>query len=101
MQRVDWATGALHGPDVQISRKTIGDLKNLFLDSAAAENFPADTLLYTVQWWSPVSAGTGGATWSLAVDAWVTLGSTGWAVDRVRCVATFWGARAAVAFPCL
>ena len=61
MQRVDWATGALHGPDVQSSRKTIGDLKNLFLDRAAAENLPAETLLYTVQWWSPVSAGTEGA----------------------------------------
>jgi glucose-6-phosphate isomerase len=64
MHQVDWATGVLHGPAVQSSRKTIGDLKNLFLDSAHAEKMPPDTLVYTVQWWAPVSAGTeGGLFW--------------------------------------
>jgi glucose-6-phosphate isomerase len=64
MHRVDWATGVLQGPEVQSSRKTIGDLKNLFLDPASAEEMPPDTLVYTVQWWSPVPDGTeGGLFW--------------------------------------
>jgi glucose-6-phosphate isomerase, archaeal len=64
MHRVDWATGVLQGPEVQSSRKTVGELKNLFQDSAAVENLPQDQLVYTVQWWSPVPEGThGGLFW--------------------------------------
>jgi glucose-6-phosphate isomerase len=64
MHRVDWATGVLQGPEVQSSRKTIGDLKNLFFDSASAEKMPPGTLVYTVQWWSPVPDSTeGGLFW--------------------------------------
>jgi len=68
MHQVDWATGVLHGPGVQSSSKTIGDLKNLFLDSVSGETLPADTLVYTVQWWSPVPDGTeGGLFWGNTV----------------------------------
>jgi glucose-6-phosphate isomerase len=68
MHRVDWATGVLQGPEVQSSRKTIGDLGNLFLDRASLENIPADTLVYSVQWWSPVPARTeGGLFWGNTV----------------------------------
>jgi glucose-6-phosphate isomerase, archaeal len=64
MHRVDWATGVLQGPEVQSSHKTIGDLGNLFLDRAAAEKLAEDTLIYSVQWWSPVPDQTeGGLFW--------------------------------------
>jgi len=68
MHRVDWATGVLHGPTVQSSYKTIGDLRNLFIDHVFAEKLPADTLIYSVQWWSPVPERTeGGLFWGNTV----------------------------------
>jgi glucose-6-phosphate isomerase, archaeal len=68
MHRVDWATGVLHGPRVQSSRKTVSDLKGLFLDPVSAETLRADILVYTVQWWSPVLDGTeGGLFWGNTV----------------------------------
>ena len=64
MHRVDWATGVVQGPEIQSSRKTIGQLQNLFLDRATAKKLPTDLLVYTVQWWSPVPEGTeGGLFW--------------------------------------
>jgi glucose-6-phosphate isomerase len=68
MPSVDWATGSLHGPEVRESRKTLGELKTLFLDHASAGNLPADTLLYSVQWWAPMNEGTeGGLFWGNTV----------------------------------
>jgi glucose-6-phosphate isomerase, archaeal len=64
MHQVDWATGVLLGPEIQSSHKTISDLRNVFLDHDAVGKLPADTLIYSVQWWSPVSERTeGGLFW--------------------------------------
>jgi glucose-6-phosphate isomerase len=68
MLRVDWSTGALDGSDVRHSRKTLGDLKDLFGDRAALDKMPPDTLVYRVQWWSPVPEGTeGGLFWGTTI----------------------------------
>ena len=64
MHRVDWSTGALSGPDVRESRKTLGELKDLFADRSAGSQLPAATILYTVQWWPADKEGAeGGLFW--------------------------------------
>jgi glucose-6-phosphate isomerase, archaeal len=105
MHRVDWATGVLQGPEVQSSRKTIGDLKNLFQDSASAQKLPQDTLIYTVQWWSPVSDRTeGGLFWGnttiepgqVGHEYFMTHGHTHAKGDRTEFYSTVAGAGALI-----
>src|SRR5438128_4938358 len=68
MQRIDWSTGALDGPEVRQSRKTLGDLKDLFADQEAAAKMPPDALIYRVQWWSPVPENSeGGLFWGTTI----------------------------------
>jgi glucose-6-phosphate isomerase, archaeal len=68
MVRVDWATGALHGPEIGRSQKTLGDIRALFGDQNAAQNLAPERLIYSVEWWAPVRADTeGGLFWGTTV----------------------------------
>jgi glucose-6-phosphate isomerase len=64
MPRLDWATGVLEGLEIGHSRKTLGDMRHLFLDQKAAESLAPERLIYSVDWWSPVPEKTeGGLFW--------------------------------------
>lgn len=62
--QIDWQTGALEGPEVRRSQKTLGELAGLFVDQAAWARMPPETVVYRVEWWSPVPENTeGGLFW--------------------------------------
>lgn len=61
MVRVDWSTGTLDSPEVGRSRKTLGEIRELFLDQKAAEAIAPERLIYSVEWWAPVPEKTEGA----------------------------------------
>jgi len=105
MQRVEWSTGALHGPEVRQSRKTLGEIKDLFHDRAAADKMPPDTLIYRVQWWSPVPESTeGGLSWGNTViepgrvgsEYFMTHGHFHHKTDRTEFYSTILGAGALI-----
>ncbi len=61
---IDWQTGLVNGPNVQTSTKTLGQIRPLFHDQAAAGKIPSDQELYRVQVYAPVPDGTeGGLYW--------------------------------------
>jgi glucose-6-phosphate isomerase len=66
--RIDWQTGALQGPEVRRSHKTLGELQGLFADQIALAGMPSDTVVYRVEWWSPVPENTeGGLLWGTTI----------------------------------
>jgi glucose-6-phosphate isomerase len=68
MPRVDWVTGALDGPEIGRSRKTLGDIRELFLDQKASQSVVTERLIYSVEWWAPVPEKTeGGLFWGVTV----------------------------------
>lgn len=64
---MDWSTGMAAG-NVQSSQKTLGEIRSIFQDQEAARRMPDDLLLYQVQAYLPVEAGTeGGLYWGNTV----------------------------------
>jgi glucose-6-phosphate isomerase, archaeal len=62
--QIEWLTGALLGPEVRRSQKTLGDLAGIFADRVAWEKMPAPQVVYRVEWWSPSAENTeGGLSW--------------------------------------
>lgn len=57
---MDWKHGVLAGEGVQHSRKTLADLRHLFV-AGAAEAAAPETELYTVSWFGTEPGGTVGA----------------------------------------
>jgi glucose-6-phosphate isomerase, archaeal len=55
---LDWFRGALHGRPVGSTAKLLRDLGGLFADEQARLQMPAETVVYRVQSWQPVAAGT-------------------------------------------
>jgi len=53
-------TGALEGKEVQYSKRTIGDLKDVFQNEQKRAEMDPNTLVYEVQLYFPVDAGTEG-----------------------------------------
>ncbi len=61
---VNWATGMVSGPAVQISAKTLGQIRGIFHDQQAARQLPDNLELYSVQVFAPAAEGTeGGLYW--------------------------------------
>jgi glucose-6-phosphate isomerase len=61
---MNWASGDVHGTEVQTATKTLGEIRSLFHDPDAAAKIPADTELYKVKLYMPVADGTeGGLYW--------------------------------------
>jgi glucose-6-phosphate isomerase len=61
---MDWSSGLLSGRKLNVSRRTLADLKSLFRDQSASEAMPPETLLYEVQSYQPEQEGTeGGLFW--------------------------------------
>ena len=56
----DWRAGTLAGEAVRQSTKTLGQLPGLFRDESARQRLDPETLVYRVQFWEPVHAGTEG-----------------------------------------
>lgn len=61
MMKMDWRKGLLSGASVQESVKTLGQLKNIFMNEHASESMNPNTVVYRVQAWCPVPQGTEGA----------------------------------------
>ena len=61
---MDWSKGVLTGDSVQSFSKTLGQVRSIFQDQAAASRLPAELELYRVQLFAPVAEGTeGGLFW--------------------------------------
>ena len=58
---MDWAKAQLFGGPIQESVKTLGQLKNIFLNEPARVAMDPNTVVYRVQAWCPVPQGTEGA----------------------------------------
>jgi glucose-6-phosphate isomerase len=68
MMKMDWQKGLLSGAPVQESVKTLGQLKNIFMNEHARESMDPNTVVYRVQAWCPVPQGTEGAQfWGITV----------------------------------
>lgn len=61
MMKMDWQKGLLSGAPVQESVKTLGQLKNIFMNEHARESMNPNAVVYRVQAWCPVPQGTEGA----------------------------------------
>lgn len=67
---MEWTTGALTGPPVAVSMKTLGQMRDLFRDRESAGRMDPATVLYRVQYWLPVAEGTpGGLFWGTTTIA--------------------------------
>jgi glucose-6-phosphate isomerase len=65
---IDWQAGTLAGNAVEQSSKTLGELPGLFRDESARQRLDPETLVYRVQLWQPVHAGTeGGLFWGTTI----------------------------------
>jgi glucose-6-phosphate isomerase, archaeal len=65
---VDWRAGTLAGAAVRQSSKTLGQMPGLFRDETARQRLDPETLVYRVQSWQPVRAGTeGGLFWGTTI----------------------------------
>jgi glucose-6-phosphate isomerase len=65
---VDWRAGTLAGAAVRQSSKTLGQMPGLFRDESARQRLDPETLVYRVQSWQPVRAGTeGGLFWGTTI----------------------------------
>src|ERR1700679_198175 len=65
---IDWQPGTLAGNAVEQSSKTLGELPGLFRDESARQRLDPETLVYRVQLWQPVHAGTeGGLFWGTTI----------------------------------
>lgn len=61
---MNWNTGLLDGPEVTTTLKTLGELRPIFADQAAAAAMPSATKVYRVQIFAPVAPGLkGGLFW--------------------------------------
>jgi glucose-6-phosphate isomerase, archaeal len=61
MMKMDWQKGLLSGASVEQSVKTLGQLKNIFMNEQARESMNPNTVVYRVQAWCPLPQGTEGA----------------------------------------
>ena len=61
MVKMDWKKGLLSGTPIQESVKTLGQLKDIFMNERAREAMDPNTVIYRVQAWCPVPQGTQGA----------------------------------------
>jgi glucose-6-phosphate isomerase len=61
IMKMDWNHGLLSGNPIQENVKTLGQLKNIFMNEHAREAMDPDTVVYRVQAWCPVPEGTEGA----------------------------------------
>ena len=65
---LDWCRGLMTGSPVQTSSKTIDNLKGIFHDESARSRMESTREVYSVQWWSPIAAGSeGGLFWGVTV----------------------------------
>src|SRR5215475_5722129 len=65
---LEWENGGLSGSVVRESAKTFGELKGLFLDTAAEERMDPQQVIYRVRWWPTVPPGaTGGLFWGVTL----------------------------------
>lgn len=61
---IDWNTGRLFGSQVQHSEKKLKELAHIFHDQTAFSALPGDDVIYRVDSFKPVTAGTeGGLFW--------------------------------------
>lgn len=64
----DWATGAFAGRGIEESVKTLGQLADIFADTAAWDAMDPETEVYRTKFWRPVSDGTlGGLFWGATI----------------------------------
>jgi glucose-6-phosphate isomerase len=69
-EMLDWARGAMSGPAVRESVKTLGELRGLFRDPEACAAMNPQHEVYRVRAWAPVAAGEeGGLFWGVTVLA--------------------------------
>ena len=59
----DWATGRVIGAPMVEARRTIGELKGLFLDEPARLALPQDQLAYRTECWFPAKDGQEAGLW--------------------------------------
>ena len=63
--QIDLRSGSMGGDArIEHAKKTIGDLRNVFLDDKARQSMDRATTVYAVEYWKPVLEGTeGGLYW--------------------------------------
>jgi glucose-6-phosphate isomerase len=62
--RVDWLAGSMQGVQVRELVKKLGELPGIFRDQRVWEAADPETVVYKVQWWTPVPESTeGGLFW--------------------------------------
>jgi glucose-6-phosphate isomerase len=65
---LDWGRGAISGPAVRESAKTLGELRGLFRDEEAHSAMDPQRVVYRVRVWAPVAAGEeGGLFWGVTL----------------------------------
>ncbi len=65
---IDWTTGTLSGEQVGCAITRLSRIGDLFLDRAGAAAADPDTILYRVEYWTPVAEGLpGGLFWGTTV----------------------------------
>ena len=66
--RFDWSTGSLAGLSVHETVKTLGQMQGLFQDQNHFARMDLNTIIYRVQWLTPIPDGTeGGLFWGTTV----------------------------------
>ena len=58
--QIDYVSGRLAGEVVRTSEKTLGAMRAAYRDAQAAAGMDANTVVYRVEFWQPVEAGTEG-----------------------------------------
>lgn len=67
-EMLDWGRGAMAGPSVRESVKTLGELAGLFRDARAYGTMDPKRMVYRVRAWTPVPAGEeGGLFWGVTL----------------------------------
>lgn len=61
IMKMDWRKAQLSGVPIQEIVKTLGQLKDIFMNEHAREAMDPNTVVYRVQAWCPVPQGTEGA----------------------------------------
>lgn len=68
MIHMDWRTGVIKAaPGIRESKKTIGDLEQIFADSAAWREMNPETVVYRVQAWTPLNDNENALSWGSTV----------------------------------
>jgi glucose-6-phosphate isomerase len=65
---LDWNTGHMTGSAIKSSEKRLGDLSNIFRDEKTRSTLAPDQIIYRVQWYAPIDAGSeGGLFWGVTI----------------------------------